>query len=533
MQTLSSNQRLEICKPNLTSNRPCKVSTSTINEELGEVEYVFTDKTGTLTQNQMELKGICIADKVFGGRFVRETPKTIRFVDNSTAEDNQSGNIIAPTLYNSEFDQDIIQLIRRSENQIPQRDTVKKDNEHPSLGLNKVSDPQIQIIEDSFNTKPNTRSSKKRKTVGNQFNFHASNRGGELLVNPRIVKVGGASFEVELPPLNQAGIGPEYRSRRNSLSNLKEVLDSKALAHASDNKNQSEFKGEKNSAILKDLYAQLLRRFMLCVTCAHECIIDKAEDGSQTYQSSSPDEMAILTKMKEIGTEFMGVRNGVLKFDFFGTISHYRLELVFEFDSDRKRQSVIVHDGQDYVLFVKGADTSIIPFLDPNNVSLHKIDLELSLLKFSRLGYRTLVFAQRILTTQEFQEIKRSYSKILTSGNKKEASLADLACQIEIRLELLGATAVEDKLQEKVKETIVRLLDAKIKVWMITGDKLETAENIGMMSGILNQSMGTYYLRNVSPQNCYEKLHKLKNELLKRTFKTTGIIFDMRELGIS
>ena len=66
---------------------------------------------------------------------------------------------------------------------------------------------------------------------------------------------------------------------------------------------------------------------------------------------------------------------------------------------------------------------------------------------------------------------------------------------------------------------------------MITGDKLETAENIGMMSGIINQSMAVFYLRDINKTNFIEKVKKLKHEIQKSEMDKNGIIFDMRELG--
>jgi len=118
---------------------------------------------------------------------------------------------------------------------------------------------------------------------------------------------------------------------------------------------------------------------------------------------------------------------------------------VFEFDSDRKRQSVVIREGNSYVLYVKGADSSIMCNLDKNNEPIHKMDLEVSLLRFSRLGYRTLVFGRRVLTIDEFHSMKEEYSKVVSSGDR-EAGMHILACKWEDKLELLGATAVEDKL---------------------------------------------------------------------------------------
>jgi magnesium-transporting ATPase (P-type) len=117
-------------------------------------------------------------------------------------------------------------------------------------------------------------------------------------------------------------------------------------------------------------------------------------------------------------------------------------------------------------------------------------------------------------------------------GCSREKDLRKLASEIETDLILLGSSAVEDSLQDKVKETITRLLGADIKVWMITGDKLETAENIGLMAGIINLNMKRYYLREVTRANFIEKCKNLRNNMMKLDKNEKScIIFDMRFVG--
>lgn len=114
----------------------------------------------------------------------------------------------------------------------------------------------------------------------------------------------------------------------------------------------------------------------------------------------------------------------------------------------------------------------------------------------------------------------------------REEEVKKVANEIEKELILLGATAVEDSLQDNVNEAITRLLEAGIKVWMITGDKLETAENIGLMAGIISQSMKRYYLAKVARINFKEKVKFLKNQIMKlKKTDQTCIIFDMRNVG--
>ena len=112
--------------------------------------------------------------------------------------------------------------------------------------------------------------------------------------------------------------------------------------------------------------------------------------------------------------------------------------------------------------------------------------------------------------------------------------MKDLAIDIEKDLTLLGATAVEDALQLRVKETITRLLQADIKVWMITGDKLETAENIGLMAGIVTHEMKTFYIKDVNKDNFFTKGRKLRERVsnyCKLGEKQIAIVFDMRLVG--
>lgn len=182
-------------------------------------------------------------------------------------------------------------------------------------------------------------------------------------------------------------------------------------------------------------------------------------------------------------------------------------------------------------MFIKGADSSIIPNLKKNTDQPYLPFLEENLHNFSLLGYRTLVFAARYFTYSEFISYEKKYLKAMNSIDREE-EIKKLANEIEKDLILLGSTAVEDSLQDRVNETITRLLEAGIKVWMITGDKLETAENIGLMAGIVTQSMKRYYLAKVARINFKEKVKNLKNQIMKlgRVDKTC-IIFDMRNVG--
>lgn len=93
---------------------------------------------------------------------------------------------------------------------------------------------------------------------------------------------------------------------------------------------------------------------------------------------------------------------------------------------------------------------------------------------------RTLYFAMKILDHSEVHNFQFELSKAEQILHKKEERLEAIYSELESDLTLLGATAVEDRLQDNVPEVIHDFQRAQIKVWMLTGDKFETAKNIGM-----------------------------------------------------
>ena len=127
--------------------------------------------------------------------------------------------------------------------------------------------------------------------------------------------------------------------------------------------------------------------------------------------------------------------------------------------------------------------------LRPDGDKSAEDDVTRHLAHFASLGLRTLVLAKKTLTDAKAVEWLERYKAAATAMSNRDAELAAVASEIERNLDLVGATAVEDKLQEGVPETISMLQRAKIKVWMLTGDKQETAINIGYASKLLTDSM--------------------------------------------
>ena len=96
------------------------------------------------------------------------------------------------------------------------------------------------------------------------------------------------------------------------------------------------------------------------------------------------------------------------------------------------------------------------------------------------------MLVEKTITEQEYREWSRIYTRAKSSINNKEEKIAIAVAKLENNYELVGATAIEDQLQEEVGETIQTIKDAGIKFWMLTGDKIETAINIGFSCKVLD-----------------------------------------------
>ncbi|EHA8591111.1 putative Phospholipid-transporting ATPase 1 [Cocos nucifera] len=229
------------------------------------------------------------------------------------------------------------------------------------------------------------------------------------------------------------------------------------------------------------------------------------------YQGESPDEQALVAAASAYGYTLIERTSGHIVIDVNG--DRLRLEVLglHEFDSVRKRMSVVIRFPNGAVkVFVKGADSSMLSVLDELNGHGHKGDestkvrhaTENHLTDYSSQGLRTLVIAARGLSDGEFEGWQIKYEEASTSLSERSAKLRQAAALIECNLSLLGATAIEDKLQDGVPETIESLRQAGIKVWVLTGDKQETAISIGLSCKLLTQDMHQIIINGASEREC-------------------------------
>lgn len=369
-----------------------------IADDLGQIEYIFSDKTGTLTRNVMEFRKCSIGGKVYG------------YLTESESENNNN--------YNAAF-----------------------------------------VSKEQFNT-----------MEGDMIEYLS-----EILPYKYI------------PPSQMSFVDPAIFS---------DVLSSKN----SSEKEQSE----------------RIRNFFFSVIVCHTILIDKLgmnyetedNEGSNEdtldsqapiaphllrYQAQSPDEAALVKAARDLGFVFLGREQDVMRLSILGREENVRILSVIEFNSTRKRMSVIVQkeDGE-IQLICKGADSVIYERLRRNEVH-EENDFRSENLKhlenFAESGLRTLCFASRVLSQEEYECFAFRHGGASVSMNNREMLMDAVAEEYERELELLGSTAIEDRLQDGVPDTIANLQMAGIKIWVLTGDKLETAVNIGFSCKLLTKRM--------------------------------------------
>lgn len=191
---------------------------------------------------------------------------------------------------------------------------------------------------------------------------------------------------------------------------------------------------------------------------------------------------------------------------FFDEIRQYELLHLFEFDSKRKRMSVMLRNlkANEILLFTKGAEDSIFSCCTSGNIEQCNNDIS----AFARQGWRTLAFSFRILSQEEFNQYNRLLLDAYNDINSREERILQAFKKIESSLTLVGASGIEDRLQEDCGETIEALRQAGIKVWVLTGDKKETALNISRSCKHFSNDMTLFNLTDLTRKDIENKLNE-------------------------
>lgn len=390
---------------------PCAPKTWNISDDLGQIEYIFSDKTGTLTQNVMEFKK-CTINGVTYGRAYTEAYAEIR---------------------------------RRQGVDVDEESKVEKKG---------IAADRVEMI-------------KILKEVNH-----------------------GVSDDIE-----------------------------KQLTFIS-KKFANDLKGASG-----ETQKQANENFMLALALCHSVLTERSETDPTKYElrAQSPDEAALVATAKELGFSFVNRTKSGMILNVQGEEKEYQILNILEFNSTRKRMSAIIKlppskpGGEPRALMIcKGADSVIYSRLSEKNdkTLLEKTAIQLE--QFATEGLRTLCLAQKQLTWSQYQDWQKRHKAASSSLQNREEKMEEVASSLEKDLILLGGTAIEDRLQDGVPDCIQLLARAGIKLWVLTGDKVETAINIGFSCNLLQNTMQLLVIKTSGDD--IEKLvpdHLDKDEIVK------------------
>ena len=413
-----------------------------LNEELGQIKYIFSDKTGTLTANKLEFTACAIGNDLFGmseEELLNADGKTLtkrkeKLTPQNDAE-NASTNKAIPIVYTF------------PDSELKQYSTGNKLGDSFSIQLSSLSGKTTLPISST-------------KDVVNLFLCC-------LCLNHScfVEKTPKPGVTVQEPKLQRATTKTSLE--RAGTYSLKEKLESVMSLN----------------------------------------LVENYDKYLISYLGENPDEIILVDTAKRLGYVYLGgdetmtnIRiNSEINGDVVSGINQkWSILKTIKFTSARGKMSVICRlDNGSVMLFCKGGNTKIIPALTEDQPFYAKIN-ERSL-KFSEMGLRVLWIAVKVLDEDEFFNWKGKFDEI---PSEDEDGQNKLICEIEKGMTLIGCTAVEDNLQEKVPDTIKDLQTAGVNIWVLTGDNLPTAKNITISCKLLPPDMELYEI--------YEDIDKYK-----------------------
>ncbi|XP_004865984.2 phospholipid-transporting ATPase IK isoform X1 [Heterocephalus glaber] len=253
---------------------------------------------------------------------------------------------------------------------------------------------------------------------------------------------------------------------------------------------------------------EAVREFWRVLAICHTVMVQE-KDNQLLYQAASPDEEALVTAARNFGYVFLSRTQDTITLVELGEQRVYEVLALMDFNSVRKRMSVLVRTPEGSIcLYTKGADTVIFERLGKRSVV--EANTERVLSAFTEQTLRTLCLAYKEVEECAYQEWRLRHEKASMQLQDRAQALHQVYNDMEQGLQLLGVTAIEDKLQDGVPETISSLRKGNIKVWVLTGDKQETAVNIGFACQLLTDNMLILEARDINViLDSYEEHSKL------------------------
>jgi phospholipid-transporting ATPase len=327
-----------------------------------------------------------------------------------------------------------------------------------------------------------------------QVNFIFSDKTGTLTRNKMVLKyvvIGDVCYEYNTTP--------GYRSDKSDMVVYNDGYFQKYAGKTKFTADKTKFenfviKSDFNQEIGFNLEneANVIEEYWKALALCHECNISEKE-GKEVYTGESPDEIELVRASAVQGfVNKKSTLTSVRRLTISQEVKEFEVLKFFEFSSERKRSSVIVRDNGVIKLYTKGADVIISASLHKDNRKDIHEQVKSYVNDFSLQGFRCLYVGMKIFDEEEYNTLCQELEAAGLNLDDKEEEVKKVTDKFENGVYLIGGTIVEDKLQDDVPETIRDLRLAGIKIWMITGDKIDTAYNIGLSCNLISYDLENF-----------------------------------------
>ncbi|XP_060803599.1 phospholipid-transporting ATPase IF isoform X2 [Amyelois transitella] len=242
------------------------------------------------------------------------------------------------------------------------------------------------------------------------------------------------------------------------------------------------------------------------------------------YHASSPDEKALVEAADRIGVTFLGEDGNNMMIKIGQRIEMFERLQIIEFTSERRRMSVVLRDKNGKIwLYCKGAESAVLP-LCKDSVIVEEVNRDID--SFANKGLRTLAIAYREVPQDEYDKVCEAIKQVEPTSVKDLEQMSKRFRELERDMTLIGATAVEDCLQDGVADTLAALRRAGIKIWVLTGDKVETAINVAQSCAHISENDRRMFMIGVGHDTIEDHLEECKRIVQEHTYKDLALVVD-------